>query len=103
MRHGFADPARRDLEDIVDYISLDNPSAAEKVYHAVVAAVGRLADFPDLGRPGRLSGTRELQLASLPHSIVYQVEPGQVTILAVFHGARDLARALAERERQIKR
>ena len=97
MRVVFADPAARDLEDIIDFIALDSPSAAESVYRAIVAATERLADFPRLGHPGRLPDTRELSVVSLPYVIVYQADMDLVTILAVFHGARDIARALRER------
>lgn len=102
MRLEFAKAARRDLEDIIDYITLDNPTAAEKVYRAIVASARRLGDFPDLGRSGRLPGTRELHVSSLPYLIVYQVGTEAVTILAIFHGARDLVQAFAERRKQIK-
>ncbi len=103
MRLVFAKAARRDLEDIIDHAALDNPAAAEKVYRAIVASARRLRDFPDLGRSGRLPDTRELHVSSLPYLIVYQVGTEVVTILAVFHGARDLVHALAARRKQINR
>ena len=99
----FAEPAERDLADIIDYIASDNPSAAEKFYRSVVGATRRLIDFPEMGRIGRLPDTRELSLPSLPYLIVYQVTVNAVTILAVFHTARDLARALAERTEELRR
>jgi toxin ParE1/3/4 len=102
MRLVFAEPAERDLDSIIDYIALDNPNAAEKVYRAIVAA-RRLADFPGMGRPGRLPGTREFSVSSLPYLIVYEVGAEVVTIIAVFHTSRDLARALAERRSELKR
>jgi toxin ParE1/3/4 len=46
--------AARDLDDFIDYIALDNPPAAEKVYRAIVAAAERLQDFPEIGHAGRL-------------------------------------------------
>jgi toxin ParE1/3/4 len=97
MRLAFAEPAARDLEDIIDYIALDSPTAAETVYRAIVAAAERLCDFPEAGRPGRLPRTREWRVVSLPYVIVYQVRDDAVMVLAVFHGARDLRRALADR------
>jgi toxin ParE1/3/4 len=97
MRLVFADPAARDLEDIIDYIAMDNPTAAESVYHSVLGTAQNLRGFPDIGRVGRLPGTREFPLPGLPYVVVYQVSADTVTILAVFHGARDLARALKER------
>jgi len=67
-----------------------------------MASVEQLAIFPEIGRIGRLPGTRELPLPSLPYLIVYEVGAAAVTILAVFHGARDLARAFHERRSELK-
>ena len=103
MRLVVADPAARDLDSIINYIALDNPSAAEVVYRAIVAAAERLTRFPEIGRSGRLPDTRELPVSNLPYVIVYEVGADVVTVLAVFHAARDLARALAERHAELKR
>lgn len=99
MRVAFAAAARRDLGAIVDYIAQDNPAAAEAVFNAISAVAARLADFPEMGHTGRLPDTRELTVAGLPYLIVYQVVRETVTIIAVFHGARDLVHALAERRK----
>ncbi|MBI3517408.1 MAG: type II toxin-antitoxin system RelE/ParE family toxin [Proteobacteria bacterium] len=98
-----AEPAARDLDDIIAFIALDDRRAAEAVYRAIVATTGRLAEFPDIGRAGRLPGTREFPVTNLPYVIVYAVGAEAVTILAVFHAARDLARALTERRAALKR
>lgn len=93
----IAAPAARDLEQIVDYIALDNPIAAERVYRGIVQSVQQLSEFPSMGRPGRHPETRELSVVELPYLIVYEVRAEVVIILAVFHTARDLPRALHER------
>lgn len=85
------------MDGIVDYIAADSPAAAERVYRGIVAAAERLRRFAELGRPGRLPGTRELDIAALPYVIVYEADDHTVTIIAVFHTSRDLARALTER------
>lgn len=97
MRLLIAEPAARDLAGIVDYIAADNPVAAENVYRGIVRAAQRLPDLPALGRPGRHPGTRELSVPGLPYLVVYQVGADSVTVLAVFHTARDLARAVRDR------
>jgi toxin ParE1/3/4 len=97
----IAEPAAHDLESIVDYIALDNPVAAEGVYRGIVAAVQKLPQFPALGRPGRHPETRELSVSGLPYLIVYEVSAEAVTILAVFHTARDLTQALMQRIRNV--
>ena len=51
-----------------------------------------LCDFPEAGRPGRSSGTRELTVRGLPYIIVYEVNterPEELLVLGVFHGAQD--------------
>lgn len=97
MKLVIAEPAAQDLAAIVDHVALDDPVAAERVFRGIVRAAERLTDFPALGRPGRHPGSRELIVAGLPYLIVYQAGAGTVTILAVFHTSRDLARALRDR------
>jgi toxin ParE1/3/4 len=97
MRLIVAEPAARDLGDIIDYIALDNPTAAERVYRAISASAARLRDFPNIGHAGRLPGTRELSIQALPYVMVYAADAETVTILAIFHTARDISRALRER------
>lgn len=93
----FAEPAARDLGLIIDYIAIDDPAAAEKVFRAIMGSMERLRQFPHIGHVGRIKGTRELSVASLPYIAVYRVDTEVVTIVAVFHAARDLARAIRER------
>ncbi len=69
----------------------------------MIATAERLRDFPAIGRPGRLPGTREFSIVALPYLIVYEVSSDAVTIVAVFHGARDLSRALRKRRRELER
>lgn len=52
--------ARADLLAIVDYISDDNPDAAQRVKEDIEAKVAKLPDFPQLYRNGRIQGTREM-------------------------------------------
>ncbi len=76
---------------------MDNPVSAENIYRGIVRTAEKLPEFPALGRPGRYPETRELSVSGLPYLIVYEVSSEAVTILAVFHTSRDLARALRDR------
>ena len=67
------------------YIARDNPAAAAGVALALLAAVDRVAEFPNVGRPGRLAGTRELVVPGTPYVIPYRVGPERLEIIAVFH------------------
>jgi toxin ParE1/3/4 len=50
--------------------------------------VGRPADYSNLGRTGRVAGTRELVIAGLPYIVPYYLKGQEVRILAVMHAAR---------------
>lgn len=97
MHVKYSSAARRDLDAIIDHISLEDRAAAERVFYAISDSVSRLDDFPNMGHVGRVPDTRELSVTGLPYIVVYEVSAEAVTVLAVFHGARDLARAMAER------
>jgi len=63
----------------------DDRATAEQIAAKILRAVEQLADFPGLGRPGRVQGTRELTIAGLPYVVVYQAESRRVAILRVLH------------------
>ena len=44
-----------------------------------------LANQPGIGRPGRLSGTRELVISGLPYILPYTEIDGTIFILRVIH------------------
>ena len=79
--------ARRDLLGIIDYISDDNPDAAQRVKDDIEMKAGRLQAFPKIGRPGRVEGTREL-VAWSNYILVYQEDALTVRILRVLHAAQ---------------
>ena len=72
------------LADLRDHIARDNPDAAGRVAMALLAAVERLAEFPNLGRPGRVSGTRELVVPGTPYVIPYRLRGDRLEVIAVF-------------------
>jgi len=80
--------AQRDLLRIVDYISSDDPAAAERVGQRMGEAVQSLAKMPRLGRPSRSKGGRELVLSPLPYIVEYIVREEQVFIRRIWHGAQ---------------
>lgn len=80
--------ALENLDDEAAFIAKDSPRvAAEFVVHMRDSAA-MLADHPELGRPGRISGTRELIVTRLSYILPYRVRGGTVEILRVFHTAR---------------
>ncbi len=68
------------------HIAMDNPRAAERVAARIVLSVENLALHPHLGRPGRVTGTRELVVADTPYILPYRIYKNCVEVIAVFHG-----------------
>jgi len=87
MKIIWAPEARQDRFDVWDYIAADSTDAAVRMDKLFSDAVAKLADFPELGQPGKVAGTREL----IPHEsyrLVYEIEQETVWILALMHTAR---------------
>jgi toxin ParE1/3/4 len=78
-----------DLESLRAYIEQDDPAAARRVaLHIIHNVETLLPDHPDMGRPGRVSGTRELVIPKTPFIVPYRLEGNRIQILRVFRGAR---------------
>lgn len=68
------------------YIARDNPKAANRIAGTLLEAAERLAELPNLGRPGRVAGTRELVVPGTPYMIPYRLRGDRLEVIAVFHG-----------------
>ena len=79
--------ARADLLTIVDYISDDNPDAAQQLKDDIEIKVSRLSEHPKVYRPGRVADTREMVVRS-NYIVVYIENPEVITVLRVLHTAR---------------
>jgi toxin ParE1/3/4 len=86
MRLSWTAPAVQDLVSARAYIARDNPPAADHQVERVVAAISTLLRFPETGRPGRRTGTRELVVSRTPYIVAYRVRAGTIEILRVLHG-----------------
>ena len=87
MRLVWTRLAREDRKAIREYIAADNPSAALDLDELLSEKAARLVDHPDIGRPGRLKGTREL-VAHRNYILIYDVAVDGVRVLRVLHAAR---------------
>lgn len=86
--------ALQNLDDEAAYIAQENPQAANALVSHVINAVNQLGSFPNLGRAGRVFGTRELVITDFPYIIPYRVKADVVQILRVFHTSRKWPRSL---------
>lgn len=87
MRIVWLTPSRQDLAEIILYIAEDNPLAAMELDDDILSAVENLSGFPQMGRLGRVQGTRELVVRD-NYIIVYETLDDEVRILTVLHASR---------------
>ena len=71
------------------FIATDNPGAARAVGRRIRAAFEMLCHFPEMGRPGRIPGTREWLVRRTPYVVVYAIGDSTIDILGVFHCAQE--------------
>lgn len=83
----WSQSARADLLAIVDYISDDNPDAAQWLKDDIEAKAAKLPEHPKLYRGGRIEGTREMVVRA-NYIVVYTEDSFAVRILRVLHAAR---------------
>jgi addiction module RelE/StbE family toxin len=88
MRIVWRKAAQHDLDALFDYVVERNRRAAPALCDLIEQRVGQLREFPIMGRPGRVAGTRELVIAGTPYIVAYRVKGETVDVLAVVHGRR---------------
>jgi addiction module RelE/StbE family toxin len=88
MQLRWTEEAVADLSRIADYLFEERPAYAPRILQAIYDAPSSLLTFPERGRPGRKSGTRELVLPSSPYLIVYVVANEAIHVVRILHGAQ---------------
>lgn len=89
--------AEADVEAIVDFIADDSVDAAVKVVRALEDAFGLLASRPGIGHVRQDLTERPLKFWSVySYLVVYDPNGDPLTIVAVLHGARNVAEILKD-------
>ena len=78
-----------DLVALRAHIAEDDPAAALRIaLHIVHNIEELLSGHPQMGRPGRVPGTRELVVPRTPYIVPYRIQERRIQVLRVYHGAR---------------
>ena len=78
-----------DLASLRAYIAEDDKVAAQRIVLHIIRNIEQLlSDHPDMGRAGRVSGTRELVIPRTPYLVPYRVRNNRIQVLRIYHGAR---------------
>jgi toxin ParE1/3/4 len=78
-----------DLAALRAYIEQDNPAAAQRIaLHVIHNIETLLPENPEMGRPGRVPGTRELVIPKTPFIVPHRLVGNVIHVLRIFHGAQ---------------
>jgi toxin ParE1/3/4 len=80
--------AQRQLLHLDAYLSERSIAGADRVVDRIFEQIERLSQFPFLGQPGRVAGTRELVVTATNYIIAYRLVDETLQVLAVLHGAQ---------------
>ena len=93
--------AKRDLEDIIEYIAKDSVEIALEKYEKIKDSTQRLLLFPEQGRviPELMKHniTNYHELIISPWRLMYKIEKTSVYVLAVIDGRRNIEDILLQR------
>ncbi|MCC5847377.1 MAG: type II toxin-antitoxin system RelE/ParE family toxin [Verrucomicrobia bacterium] len=99
----WTEPALQDLDEVAEYIALDDPSAAARYVQRVFDCVGRLEVHPKSGKkPPELSRSPYREVVVPPCRVFYREEGDAVYILYVMRSERLLRTFLLEQRNREK-
>ena len=88
MKVVWSKRAIQHLVQIREYIAKDSEQNAASTAERILTAVDLLQQNPEMGRPGRIAGTRELVVSDTPYLMPYRLRNGRLELIAIFHGRR---------------
>jgi toxin ParE1/3/4 len=81
--------AIHDLRAIQAFIEKNDPTAARTITLRIIDAVETVIPTnPNIGRLGRVPGTRELVVARTPYIVPYRFHGEMIEVLRIYRGAR---------------
>lgn len=79
-----------DVERVREFLDVNNPDAARRALGVIWAALEKVQDFPDLGRPTEDADIRQIviRFGSAGYVLRYTILPesGDVLVLRIWHG-----------------
>ena len=78
--------ALRDLESLHEYVAEDSRPAAAATVERILSGIEALSRHPEMGRRGRVPGTRELIIS--PYVVAYRTKGTALALVAIIHSAR---------------
>lgn len=83
IRVQWSAKSRADIQDFTRWLARQDPRAARNMRQDLFEMVSKLSGRHDIGRPGRLDGTREKSLIKWSKVIVYERTDEILTIVSI--------------------
>jgi len=80
----WSNRALQDLEDLLEFIDMDNPAAAQRLHDRVFRKTDYLKALPEVGPISLEGGEPFREILVKPLRILYLIEGTTVTILAIY-------------------
>jgi toxin ParE1/3/4 len=89
----WTEPALEQLDEIAEYIAIDNPFAAADLVQRVISSLERLERFPNSGRAlPELAAMTYREVVCSPCRVIYRCQGQEVIVLHVLRQERELRR-----------
>jgi toxin ParE1/3/4 len=89
MKVVYTAGARRDLDEIGDWLSDHYPTIAPAVERRIHSVIARIAQWPQSARrSAKYPGVRVVTIGRYPYKIFYRVTADAIEILHIHHSAR---------------
>ena len=90
MKLHFTRQAKRDLDNIADYLREQNPEGALRVRASIIDSLRTLVLFPRIGRRQKVENVRKVVTRRYRYLIYYVVDDAaeEIVILTIQHPAR---------------
>ena len=72
----------------LEFIAQDNPLAAINQDEEIERQINMLLAHPQMGRPGRVAGTRELVISGTPFVVIYRLQGQSIEVIRLLHSAQ---------------
>jgi toxin ParE1/3/4 len=76
------------LDEIATYYETKQLGLGYRFASYYYAQLERLLEMPNIGRVGKVFGTRELVLQDFPYFVIYRIKGKYIQILRIFHQQR---------------
>ena len=91
MKVVIEEEALDDLNEIREWIAIDDPPAADSTVERIFEAIERLGRFPLIGHKGRVRDTFEWVVTESSHVIVYSLDHTRdvLAVIGVFRSSHE--------------